>query len=99
MYDILQVKTGLTVPMIVFWKRRPRKHNKSKLTEKLLLDTGEDYMNEIWEKVYKAYIFSFPLMMMDATMRVSTNTAEPEDISDEEIFTDGTEINQPIQRG
>lgn len=79
MYDILQVKTGLTVPMIVFWKRRPRKHNKSKLTEKLLLDTGEDYMNEIWEKVYKAYIFSFPLMMMDATMRVSTNTAEPDD--------------------
>ena len=36
-------------------------------------------MNEIWEKVYKAYIFSFPLMMMDATMRVSTNTAEPDD--------------------
>lgn len=79
MYDILQVKTGLTVPMIVFWKRRPRKHNKSKLTEKLLLDTGEDYMNERWKKVYKAYIFSFPLMMMDATMRVSTNTAEPDD--------------------
>ena len=36
-------------------------------------------MNEIWERVYKAYIFSFPLMMMDATMRVSTNTAEPDD--------------------
>lgn len=36
-------------------------------------------MNEIWKKVYKAYIFSFPLLMMDATMRVSTNTAEPDD--------------------
>lgn len=34
-------------------------------------------MNEVWEKVYKAYIFSFPLMIMDATMRVSTNTSEP----------------------
>lgn len=33
-------------------------------------------MNEVWEKVHKAYIFSFPLMMMDATMRVGTNTAE-----------------------
>ncbi len=34
-------------------------------------------MNELWEKVYKAYIFSFPLMIMDAIMRVSTNTEEP----------------------
>ena len=34
-------------------------------------------MNEVWEKIYKAYIFSFPLMVMDATMRVSTNTVEP----------------------
>lgn len=35
-------------------------------------------MNEVWEKIYKAYIFSFPLMLMDATMRVNTNTAEPD---------------------
>ena len=34
-------------------------------------------MNELWEKVYKAYTFSFPLMIMDATVRVSTNTVEP----------------------
>ena len=34
-------------------------------------------MNEVWEKVYKAYTFSFPLMIMDATVRVSTNTVEP----------------------
>lgn len=34
-------------------------------------------MNEVWDKIYKAYIFSFPLMIMDATMRVSTNTADP----------------------
>ena len=36
-------------------------------------------MNEVWEKVYKAYTFSFPLMIMDATVRVSTNTVEPGD--------------------
>ena len=39
--------------------------------------TGEVKMNELWEKVYKAYTFSFPLMIMDATVRVCTNTVEP----------------------
>ncbi len=38
----------------------------------------DDNMNEIWEKIYKAYIYSFPLMIMDATMRACTNTAEPD---------------------
>lgn len=35
-------------------------------------------MNDVWERIYKAYVFSFPLMIMDATMRVSTNTEEPD---------------------
>ena len=35
-------------------------------------------MNEVWEKIYKAYVFSLPLMIMDATMRVSTNSEEPD---------------------
>ena len=36
-------------------------------------------MNEIWEKVKQAYIYSFPLMLMDATMSVSTQRAETND--------------------
>ena len=34
---------------------------------------------ETWDMIRQAYIFSFPLMMMDATRTVSTNTEEQTD--------------------
>lgn len=37
-------------------------------------------MENVWELVEKAYIFSFPLMIMDTTMKVSTNTVEVQDM-------------------
>ena len=39
--------------------------------ETLVPDAG------IWDLIRQAYIFSFPLMLMDATKAVSTNTVEP----------------------
>lgn len=32
---------------------------------------------ETWDLIRQSYIFSFPLMIMDATKTVSTNTVEP----------------------
>ena len=37
-------------------------------------------MENVWELVEKAYIFSFPLMIMDTTMKVSTNTVEVQEM-------------------
>ena len=45
---------------------------------RIIIYRGENNMNDVWERIYKAYVFSFPLMIMDATMRVSTNTEEPD---------------------
>ena len=34
--------------------------------------------DETWELVRRAYVFSFPLVLMDATMKAGTNTLRPE---------------------
>lgn len=40
-------------------------------------DIPENNSTEIWEKVKDAYIFSYPLVLMDATMKEHTNTVVP----------------------
>ena len=37
-------------------------------------------MENVWDLVEKAYIYAFPLMIMDTTMKVSTNTEEVQDM-------------------
>lgn len=39
---------------------------------------GGHAASEVWALLEQAYIYSFPLMLMDTTMRVSTNTKAPQ---------------------
>ncbi|MBR4501337.1 MAG: DUF1254 domain-containing protein [Clostridia bacterium] len=39
---------------------------------------GTPCLDETWDLVRRAYVFSFPLVLMDATMKVGTNTLQPE---------------------